>query len=357
MAVTFNQNFVPGWNDLYANIVKKVGKTIITANRYQSPFSQMIQNMEVGEYIEDIHINPGKVLLFDTVINSDILTNYTDDIATAVYSVNVDLTFPSTYSEYCVRPSFTLLANVSELLSALTANIRTTLEYRRNELVKQMLYNCYQFGMMSSVEIDNPTSSRDASGQYAVALNNLIDDFRTEINTRNICYNNQIGITEAQKRRTIATDFPYIVTFNQYIRDVEFLQALNLGLVEKFRSGNSNMDWQSRIINLNLDDFPKSIPATNRSDVTGDNVSADNINFYEMPKDKDGTDLFSGTPTGKPNVAAFVIDPAAIKLFTQLEVSTTFLNAATLNHTNREIYRGIMEIGAFAKICAVTFAA
>ena len=352
--MTFNQNFVPGWNAIYSNLITKVGRTIITANVFQSPFSQMLQDMEVGQYVEDIHINPGAVLLQDTVTNSDIFTDYVDDIAVGVYEINVDLVFPSTYTEYVVRTSFTLLENVSELISALTANIRTTLEFRRNTLVKQMLYNAYQYGMLSSVTIGDPRMNTTNSGRFAVALNTLIDDFRTEINPRNVIYNNQVGLPVAQYRQTICNDFPYVITFNEFVRDVEFTNALNLALIERFRNGDSNQDWQNRIIQLNLSDFPNSIPATDRSAVTGNNVSANGINFFEMPVDSAGNDLFSGTPTGGDTICGFVIDPEAFKLFTQLSIKTAWLNPASLRNTNREIYRGIMQLGAFNKICAVT---
>lgn len=352
---TFNQNFVPGWNAIYYNLITKVNKSIITANIYKSPFSNMLQDMEVGQYVEDIHINPGAILLQDTVINSDIFTDYVDDIATTIYEVDVDLVFPSTYTEYVIRTSFTLLENVSELISALTANIRTTLEYHRNRLVKQMLFNAYQYGMLSSVTIQDPSSSKEAAGVFAATLNNLIDDFRTEINPRNVIYNNQVGLPPSKYRQTISSDFPYVITFNKFTRDTEFMNAINLALIEKFRSGNSNQDWQNKLIQLNLDDFPSSIPATGRSEVTGTNVRADDINFYEMPKDKDGVPLFSGSPTGGANICGFVIDPGAIKLYTQLSIKTAWLNPGTLRNTNREIYRGIMQLGGFNKICAITF--
>jgi hypothetical protein len=352
--MTFNQNFVPGWNAIYANLINKVNKTIITANIFQSPFSQMLQDMETGQYVEDVHINPGAVLLQDTITNSDIFTDYVDDLATAIYEVDVDLVFPSTYTEYVVRTGFTLLENVSELISALTANIRTTLEFHRNRLVKQMLYNAYQYGMLSSVTIADPRLNQLNSGRFAVALNTLTDDFRTEINPRNVIYNNQTGLAAAQRRQTICNEFPYIVVFNEFVRDVEFTNAVNLGLIEKFRSNNSNMDWQNRLIFLNFSDFPASIPATNRSAVTGTNVSAQGVNFFEMPKDKGGANLFSGNPTGGDTICAFVIDPDALKLFTQLSIKTAWLNPASLRNTNREIYRGIMQLGAFNKIAAVT---
>lgn len=350
----FNQNFVPGWNAIYANLITKVSKTIITANRFVSPWSAMLQTMEVGQYVEDIHIGLGHALLQDTIVNSDIFTDYVDDIAVSNYVVDVDLVFASTYREHVVSTSFTITQNVSELISALTANIRTTLEYWRSKLVKQMLYNGVHYGMIQCHKITDPTTSQQASGQFAVKLNTLIDDFRTELNTRNTIYNMRVGLSPDDHRHTICNQFPYVIIFNEYIRDMEFMNAVNLAWIEKFRSGNNNMDWQNRIINLNLADFPTSIPATNRSAVTGTNVPANDINFFEMPEDKDGDPEFSGVIQDGAKICAYIIDPEAFKLYTQLSIKTAWLNPATLNNTNREIYRGIMQLGAFNKICAIT---
>lgn len=352
--MTFNQNFVPGWNTIYANLINKVALTIISANIYKSPFSQMLQDMETGQYVEDIHINPSKVMLQDTIANSDIFTDYVDDIATAIYEVNVDLVYASTYVEYVVRTAFTLIENVTELISALTANIRTTLEYHRTNLVKQMLYNAYQFGMIDAINIADPTASAANAGQFAVTLNTILDDFRTEINDRYIIYNNQLNITADQKRKTITTEQPYIIVFNNMVRYAEFTNALNLSIAGTFKSGNNNQDFMSRLIFLNNQDFPTSIPTQPRSTVSGTNVSANNINFFEMPTDANGLALFSNTPKGGSKLCAFVIDPRAFKLFTQLQIKTAWLNPASLKMTNREIYRGIIELGAFNKIVAVT---
>lgn len=354
MPITFDQNFVPGWNTIYTSLIDKVSKTIITANEYTSPFSAFVQSMETGNFIEDIHINPGVALLQDTVTSSAILEAYIDDIAVSIYPVSVGLQFPSTVRNYVVRTGFTLLENVSEFISSLTANIRTTLEFYRNNLVKQMFYNAYQYGMLSSVLISDPRLNAEAAGEFAIAINTVIDDFRTEMTKNYVIYNNQVGIAETDKRITISNQFPFVITFNNFIRFVEFNQALNLGLVERMRSGNTNQDWSERIIRLDFNNFPNSIPPINMSDVVGDNVPATDINFFEMPVDIDGNPLFSNTPTGGDTICALVVDPDAIKLYTQLQIQTSFHNAANLDQTEREIYRGVMELGAFNKICAIT---
>lgn len=351
----YGQGFVPGFNAVYPALLNKIGKTIISSNNYTSPFSRFVASLEVGEYIENIHLNPGVVLLHNTVTNSNMLENFDDDLATAYSAVNLDFNIPSTYTEYNVRMGSTLLENVSSLITAFVANLRTTFEYRRNEEVKQMLYNGYMYGVLDAITISDPTLSPEHSGAFAVALNSAIDDFRTEISTRDVPYNNQIGLAEGDKRMVISDNMPLVITFNDYIRYAEFWNAVNLAWVGRFRTENSNMDWQNRIIALNRDDFPKSIPTRNRSAVTGSDVVATDINFWEMPKNmKTGEDLYSGTPKGGDTILAFVLDPEAIMLDTQLDVTTNFQNPATLAVTNRIIYRGVEDFNAFKKIRVIT---
>lgn len=352
--MVFNQQFVPNWNEIYQNLINKISITLIHANIYQSPFTRMLQRLETGDTVEDMHINPSQALVFDTVENSDILNDYYDDIATAYYRVNIDITYNSTYREYVVREGMSLLENVSALISALTANLRVTSEFYRTNMVKQMLYNAYQYGMLSSQLISDPRLSQRTSGKFAIALNSSIDDLWTEINPRNIIYNNQVNITENDMRYTIGKEFPYIIIFNEFVRDVEFENAINLALIERFRTGDSNQDWASRLIRLSLEDWPTGIPQVDRPDVTGSNVPATGVNWYPMPKDAAGNDLFTGVPTGGNTILAIIFEPDALKLFTQLSVQTTWLNPATIKTTNREIYRGIMELGAFAKIKVIT---
>jgi hypothetical protein len=349
-----NQGFVPGWNQIYSSLSKKVAHVIITANLYTSEFSAMVQNMEVGNYVEDTHINPGAVLLQRTIINSDIFTDYYDDLATAVYSTNIDLVFPSTYQENVVRQSFSLMQNVSELITALTANIRTSLEYRRNELVKQLLYNYWQYGLISCEAVDYDPAVPESSANVAIKINTIVKDFRTELNPRYTPYNNQIAVQNGElgERLTVLSDLPYIITFNDIVTSVKFLEAERL-TVGTFVDGEDNQEFLRRNIRLNRLDFPTEIPPTGRSTVTGDNVSAVDINFFEMPTDENGNDLFQGSPFIDGLLTAFVLDPLAIKLFTHWSIMTAWLNPATGRHTNREIYEGIMELGAFNKIVAI----
>lgn len=358
--MTVNQNFVPSFSTIWKNMVNKIGEILILGNNYVSPWSNMLNQLTVGAYVQDIHINPGIGLVQGTVPNSDILVSYNDDIATAYYNCNYDVAFVSSYKEHVARESFSLLENVGMFISALISNLRTTQEYHRNNVVKQMLYNGYQYGMIPAITIDDPMANSENSSKFAVAINTLIDDFSTEINTRYLIYNNIAGMTSDDYRKSISTTPPWVIVFNEYVRDVEFMRGLSLGINNmmgaNFRSGNNNQDWQSRLIKLSKQDFPTSIPTIDRNSLSpGSTTKIDNVNFFPMPKDKDGDNLFSGTPKGGDTICGYVISPDALKLYTQWEINTNFFNTATADTTNRIIYNGIVQLGAFGKICAITF--
>lgn len=338
----------------------RIGEDIIKRAEFISPFSQFVQSLELGNYVQETYINPAQTFLHDTVTNSDLLTDHTDTIMTAIHEVNVDLNIPSTYKEYIVRTSFNFWDNVNNLVASLVANIRVTSEIAKQNIVKQMLYNGYKYGMISAYEVPDPTASADNSEKYVIALNTLIDDFLTEANTRNMIYNNTTTAPTVPAVG-IGTQVPYVIMFNEYLRTIEMLNALQLvfGRYEA-TSGNTNQDYARRLIRLQAKDFPTSVPGTNRSSVTGTNVPVQliqnplSINFFEMPT-VGGNALYPNTPQAGSVPCAFVVEPSAIIMRSQLDVTTNFQNAATLATTNRLILRMTVSLSGFDKIACLAY--
>lgn len=350
--MVFNQNFVLSWNTIWANLSRRIGEDLILQAEYTSPFSEFVRQLELGNYVQESYINPAKIYLHDTVINSDILTDHTDTILTTIHEVNVDLNIPSTYKEYVARTSFSFWENVNNLIASLVANLRVTSEIAKNNIVKQMLYNAWSYGMLDTTVVNDPRTSDANSAQYIIALNTLVDDILVEANTRNMIYNNQEGI--GTKAVGIGTSIPYVIMFNEFLRSAEVLTALQL-VFGKYNdtSGNNNQDYTRRLIRLNYKDFPTGIPSTNRSAVTGSNVPYDNVNFFEPPMDADGEPIFAGEPKAGEHPIGFVLEPEALLLRSQLDVQTNFTNPATLATTNRLILRMIVSLSGFNKIACI----
>lgn len=347
--MVFNQNFVLSWNTIWSNLSRRIGEDMIMRAEYTSPFSEFVRQLELGNYVQESYINPAQIFLHDTVVNSDILTDHTDTILTTVHEVNVDLNIPSTYKEYIARTSFNFWDNVNNLVASLVANLRVTSEIAKNNIVKQMLFNAWQYGMIDTKVVADPRLSDQNSALYVIALNTMIDDFLTEANTRNMIYNNQTAVTT--KAVGIGTNIPYVIMFNEFLRTVEVLNALEMVFGRyKETSGNENQDYARRLIRLTYDDFPSSIPSTDRSAVTGTNVPYNDINFFEEPKTTAGVSLFKGSPLAGAHPIGYVLEPGALVMRSQLEVQTNFTNPATLATTNRLILRMIVSLSGFDKI-------
>lgn len=350
--MVFNQNFVLSWNTIWTNLSRRIGEDMIMRAEYTSPFSEFVRQLELGNYVQESYINPAQIFLHDTVINSDILTDHTDTILTTVHEVNVDLNIPSTYKEYVARTSFNFWDNVNNLVASLVANLRVTSEIAKNNIVKQMLFNAWSYGMLDTIVVADPRLNDENSARYVIALNTLIDDFLTEANSRNMIYNNQTAVTT--RAIGIGTNVPYVIMFNEFLRTVEVLNALQM-VFGRYRetSGNENQDYARRLIRLNYSDFPTSIPPTDRSAVTGNNVPYNNINFFEEPMDTTGNPIFPGTPKGGTSPIGYVLEPGALVMRSQLETQTNFTNPATLATTNRLILRMIVSLSGFDKIACV----
>ena len=351
----FNQMLIPSWNTIWSNLVRRIGEDDIKRTEYTNPWSEFVRQLQLGNYVQETYINPAKILLHDTVINSDILTDHHDTLLTAVHEINVDLNIPSSYKEHVARVSFSFWDNVTNLISSLVANLRVTYEIATNEIVKQMLYNAWAYGMIDTVLLDeNPAISNEASERYVIAIHTMIDDMLTEPNSRYMVYNNQVNAADTELAIGRATEIPFVIMFNRYLRTVEMLNAIEL-VFGRYRdtSGNDNQDYARRLIRLNEDDFPNSIPPLPRSQVTGQNVTWDDVNFFEPPMDLSGAapvPIFPMVPQAGTRPIAFVLEPGAILMRTQLDVTTGFTNSATLSHTNRLIVRMIISISGFDKI-------
>ncbi|MCL2311003.1 MAG: hypothetical protein FWC41_00730 [Firmicutes bacterium] len=354
--MVFNQNFTLSWNTIWQNLSRRIGEDLIKRTEYTSPFSEFVRQLELGNYVQESYINPAQIFLHDTVINSDILTDHTDTILTTVHEVNVDLNIPSTYKEYVVRTSFNFWDNINALVASLVANLRVTSEIAKNNIIKQMLFNAWSYGMLDTKLVTDPRISDQDSERYVIAINSMIDDMLTEANNRYLIYNNQSIITsDSQKAIGIGKSVPYVIMFNDFLRTVEVLNALQMVFGRyKETSGNDNQDYARRLIRLNFDDFPQNIPSTPRSQVTGSNVPYNNINFFEMPiNTATGQPLFDGSKKQGDLPIAFILEPESLILRSQLDLQTNFTNPATLATTNRLILRLVVSLSGFDKIGCV----
>lgn len=353
--MVFNQNFQLSWNAIWRNLSTRIGEDIIKKVEYVSPFSKFISNMENGNYVQESFINKATVYLQDTVNNQAILTDYNDTVLTSIHGANVDLNIPTTSKEYVARTSYNFWENVSFFLMSLITNLKATQEIEKQKIVKQMLYNAWSYGMLDTYVVDDPTLSETNAKKYVSTLNALKDDFITEPNSRNMIYNNRLDIINdpnAEKLTNMAKEVPYVIMFNDNIRDIEITAALDL-VFGKFRTGNDNQDFSDRLIKLNELDFPKSIPPKNRSEVTGSNITTKDINFFENPITPDGKKIFSGVPKAGTRPIAFILEIDSLIMRSTLDVQTEFTNQATLSKTSRQISRLIMSLSGFEKICCI----
>jgi hypothetical protein len=234
--------------------------------------------------------------------------------------------------------------------------LRTTSEIAKQNIVKQMLYNAYAYGMIDTVIVDEPVD-HNTGAAFIATVNYTIDDVMTEANSRYMIYNNQVP-TPSPLAIGIGTQIPYVITFNQYTRYVEVFNTIELTFGKYMaETGNENYDMSRRFINLNLLDFPTSIPTQPRSTVTGANVPATDINFFEMPTTPAGVALYPNTPqNGATKPLAFIVEPDAIIMRNQLDITTNFQNAATLATTNRLILRMTVSLSGFDKIACIAAA-
>jgi len=349
--MTFDQLFVAGWNPTWNNLTMRIGEESIKRVNFTSPFSQFMQEMTVGNYLQETYINPAKVFLHETITNTHMLENITDEVFTTIHSVNIDLNIASTYKEPDVRLSFNFFDNVNLLITSFVANLQVTAEITKMNLVKQMLYNYWAYGMIDSALTTDPRLGVPESEAFLTDLLVKRDDFGVEPNTRGVIYNNRLDTTTDIV--SMGTKNPWTIMFTDYLRGIEVRNTISLHWGD-FRSGNTNQDYATRLIMLNSLDFPNAIPPNPRSEVVGQNVEfSPDINFFEIPTDAEGEPLYPNEPQAGTRPVAFIIDDSSFLFRTQLNATTNFQNPGTLATTNRLILRLMMSVSGFEKITAL----
>lgn len=307
---------------LWTNLIWRIGKDILKNTVFTTPIGRFVQNMDTGGDIQEVFINLKDVIDRNTLSNSDLFTMFPDDIKAAWHRINKQWAIPTSYREAEIRKVVVNWDTLTTYVGTIVANLPNSFEFALHNHFKNMLFDYYDSGMMEAVLIP-------VGGDLVPILNNIIDDFRTEPNTRYTSYNITTA-PPAEPAITICRNTPLLIAFNDVIRTTEFQHALELHFGRQFDTGNSNQDYARNIIMLNRTDFPNT-------------RSAD---FVPNP-------LYSNAPRQTGRIEGFLLDTNTIFLYSQFNLMLSFLNVMTLNvqqvlHTDL-----LMSLSPFSKMTAL----
>jgi hypothetical protein len=356
---------------IWVNLIWRIGEVLLERATFNSPFQRFIKQMPVGGDIQEIFINYKPGLFRSTLQNSDLFTDFIDDVKTAYHRMNWDKVFPTTYRDDHGRLVFHDWDTLTNFITAVVANLQLRYQVDFNEANKQSLTNLIMTGQIESIVTPRITDNEGNTieqglSDYVVRLLTISDDFMTEPSPRNIGANLSTNTTSPVLN--ICPQIPLILLFNDELRMTELYKALELHFGMNFLSGNSNQDFMRNIIRLNKLDWPLDVVPLSPVFAQDPQAEAITNGYANAPTSinwneyrEDGGFFSNLIPSAYRNsigvdmtrLRAIIIDPEALILRKKFDIQLTFQNIITLAITQAFHTDMTISFSPFKKAVAI----
>lgn len=295
---------------LWTNLFWRIAEDTVERAIYTSKFSIFNKPMPMGGDLGEEFIRIKKPQDRTQLANSDLLVDYVDEVDIAVHRVNHLERFATTFLESEGRKVFQSWDTLQTFISAAIDNLQQSYEINTDRQIMQELVDGYAGGMIQASTLPSNQSEK------AAYLNTIWDHFTIEPSPDfvGMNLNSKLG---GNLIENISQNAPYLIIEAALMRNIEFLDAMNLYFT---RIHGNNNDLFSRIIKVKQ--FPK--PSSNISSVDG-------YNPISAPK----------------QIRAMYVDEDFIKYRTQFKVTTDFQNAATLKSNVYVHYDNLISFSPF----------
>lgn len=147
----------------FVGLLKKVVYTAVYARTFNSPLAQLEgESMPLGNFIEDVYVNPIKPRGFNINDFAGLLQKYEAEVATQYLAVNSDLQYCVTITREKLRNAFTSWANLEEFITGMTNALYNGAYITRYNQTKGLPLAAFKAGAIKYEVITNPTNEATA---------------------------------------------------------------------------------------------------------------------------------------------------------------------------------------------------
>ena len=147
----------------FIGLLKKVVYTAVYNKTFNNPLASLEgERMPLGQFIEDVYINPAKARGFDVNDFAGLLEKYEAQVATQYLAVNSDLQYCVTITREKVRNAFTSWDNLESLISGMVNSLYNGAYITRFNQAKGLALAAFNGGGVKYEVITNPTDEQTA---------------------------------------------------------------------------------------------------------------------------------------------------------------------------------------------------
>ena len=147
----------------FISLLKKVVETSVNTKIFNNPLAQLEgERMPLGNFIEDMYINPVVGRKFNVNDFAGLLQRYESQYGVAYYSVNSDVQFPVTLTREKVRNAFTSWSSLESLISGTVNSLYNGAYDLRYRQTKGLVTSALTSNKVQYEVISNPQDEQTA---------------------------------------------------------------------------------------------------------------------------------------------------------------------------------------------------
>lgn len=147
----------------FVGLLKKVVYTAVYNKTFNNPLAQLEgDRMPLGNFIEDVYVNPAKARGFNVNDFAGLLQKYEAEVATQYLAVNSDLQYCVTITREKIRNAFTSWDQLEGLISGMVNSLYNGAYITRYNQIKGLPLAAFKAGAIKYEVINNPTDESTA---------------------------------------------------------------------------------------------------------------------------------------------------------------------------------------------------
>ena len=147
----------------FVGLLKKVVYTAVYTKTFNNPLASLEgDRMPLGQFIEDVYVNPAKARGFDVNDFAGLLQKYEAQVATQYLTVNSDLQYCVTITREKIRNAFTSWDNLESLITGMVNSLYNGAYITRYNQAKGLALAAFDGGAIKYEVVTNPTDEATA---------------------------------------------------------------------------------------------------------------------------------------------------------------------------------------------------
>lgn len=151
-------------NEFLNALINRIARVVVTSKSYENPWNMFKKGfIEMGETVEEIFIDLIKPFQYDpAVAENELFKRENPDVKSAFHYINYQKFYKVTIERQTLRKAFLTYDGVTDLISDITKQLYTSMNYDEFQSMKYMLAVSLLNGFVKTTQVDTDTADAGA---------------------------------------------------------------------------------------------------------------------------------------------------------------------------------------------------